>query len=264
MARLLIIIGIKLFFSCQIFATAQIPDYLIYQGDTLKLFANPLEQFSGMDSLRSKFFTHKTHSTACWRGYIAQWIFVKNELFLDKIYSCVDRSQVSQITLKQLFGCRFSNGRVKADWVNATLLAPHGKQLFYIHMGYESIYEEELEFRVKNGQLIKVSAYDNSKSQKSIYSEDKTLRQFIYSHINWKKLPNEEVKVVVQFSANEKGLIDQIKIVKGHNEIYDQEALRVVRAIPNWDVFYLHGKHFRLPWNLPIHFSAENRKKYRP
>jgi len=264
MARLLMALGITIIFSCWAFATAQIPDYLIYQGDTLKLFTNPLEQFPGIDSLRGKFFKNKTHSTACWRGYIAQWIFIKNELFLDNIYSCSNRSQISQTALKQFFGKRFSNGRVKADWVNATMLAPHGKQLFYVHMGYESIYEKELEFQVKNGQLIKVLIYDNSKSQKSVYSEDKTLRQFIYSHIDWKKLPNEEVRVVIQFSANEKGFIDQIKIAKGYNETYDQEALRVVQAIPQWDVFYRHGKHFRIPWILPIHFSTENRKKYSP
>ncbi|GGH20398.1 hypothetical protein GCM10007423_00790 [Dyadobacter endophyticus] len=41
------------------FATAQNPDRLIYMGDTLSIFANPLEELYKTDSLRPQFFANK-------------------------------------------------------------------------------------------------------------------------------------------------------------------------------------------------------------
>jgi hypothetical protein len=50
--------------------------------------------------------------------------------------------------------------------------------------------------------------------------------------------------------------------MKGYDIKFDQEAVRVVKSIPEWDVFYRHEKLERRNWNLPIIFSNENRKKY--
>jgi hypothetical protein len=251
--------------AVKIFATAQIPDLLIYKGDTLMLYANPLELLPNVDSLRNKMFGPKVFgSTACWRGYQAEWIVVNQELFLTAIYSCSYKDDRPKADLKQLFGEKYKEGKVRADWVTAKMIAPKGKRLYYVHMGYESLYEFENEFQFKKGKLLQVTIYDNSKSRRSIYGQDSVLRKFIYGHINWEILPKDSIvaKLVVQFSANEHGVIDQVKVMWGNRPIYDQEAIRVVRAIPEWDVFYRRGKHERRTWNLPIHFSPENRKKY--
>jgi hypothetical protein len=71
------------------FATSQIPDILIYKGDTLSIFANPLEQLYDNDSIRPNFFDGKEGcmSTACWRGYEAEWIIIDDYLYLTGIYS---------------------------------------------------------------------------------------------------------------------------------------------------------------------------------
>ena len=250
--------------SIKIFATAQIPDILIYRGDTLMLYANPLELLPNVDSLRNKMFGPKVGwTTACWRGYQAEWIVINQELFLSAIYSCSNRNR-SNANLKNLFGEKCVEGKVRADWVTAKIIAPKGKRLNYVYTGYESLYEFENEFQFKKGKLLQVTTYDNSKSRTSIYSQDSVLRKFIYSHINWEILPKDSIiaKVVVQFSANEQGVIDQIKMMRGHSQIYDQEAIRVIRSIPEWDIYYRRGKHERSAWYLPIHFSPENRKKY--
>ncbi|WP_373552868.1 hypothetical protein [Haliscomenobacter sp.] len=251
--------------SIKIFATAQIPDLLVYKGDTLMLYANPLELLPNIDSFRNKMFGRKVvGSTACWRGYQAEWTVINQELFLTAIYSCSDEDERPKADLKKLFGEKCKEGKVGADWVSAKIIAPQGKRLYYVHMGYESLYEFENEFQFKKGKLLQVIIYDNSKSRSSIYSQDSVLRKFIYSHINWEILHEDSIvaKIVVQFSANEQGVIDQIKVMRGHSQVYDQEAIRVVHSIPEWDVFYRRGKHERRAWNLPIHFSPENRKNY--
>jgi outer membrane biosynthesis protein TonB len=90
------------------------------------------------------------------------------------------------------------------------------------------------------------------------------MQEYIYSNINWDILPKQDtiVKVVIKFSANEEGIIDDVKVLRGYNEIYDQEAVRVIKTIPEWDVYFMKGKHKRIPWHLPIVFSEENRKEY--
>lgn len=133
-------------------------------------------------------------------------------------------------------------------------------------MGYGSLYEKELEFRFSKGNLSGIKTYDNSKSKQSIYSKDyERLQKYIYSSINWEILPEKDkaITVYVQFSANENGVIDSAKVLRGYSEIYDNEALRVVKSIPEWDIYYRHGVYERRAWNIPIIFSTENRKKYK-
>jgi hypothetical protein len=250
------------------FATSQIPDRLIYNGDTLSIFANPIEQLYDNDSIRPYFFGKNDGcaSTACWRGYVAEWIILDNYLYLTGIYSCCYYEDSIKADLKELFGAKFINGKVKADWFTADIISPQGKLLYYIHMGYESLYETELEFQFINGKLIGTKTYDNSMSRQSEYSQNsEKLKEFIYSNINWSVLPKlkkKAVKVYLQFSANEKGIIDSVKVIRGYNSIFDKEAVRVVKTIPVWDIYYRHGVLQRVNWILPIAFSEENSTIY--
>lgn len=251
----------------KVLGTSQVPGRLIYKHDTLSIFANPLEQLLDIDSLRLKLFGDKKGcmTTACWRGYYAEWTIIDKELYLTGIYSCCYYEDNIKSDLQQLFGEKFNNGKVKAHWVTAKILSPQGKQLYYVHAGYESLYEKEVVFEIVNGQLKGTTNYDNSKSRISIYSQDTALQKFIYSNIEWETLPEPDnpVRVIVQFSANEQGVIDSVKVMKGFDVTFDNEALRIVKSIPEWDVFYRRGQHERRAWILSIVFSEENRQKYK-
>lgn len=254
--------------TCRTFATGQIPDILIYHGDTLYIYANPLEDLYTKKKSRPNFFGKKPHcnSTACWRGYQAKWQIINNELYLTEILSCCYTEDKTKANLARLFGKKFVNGKVKADWFSGKIISPQGKELYYVHMGYNSIYEKELEFSFKQGQIIGTKIYNNSKSKQSIYSQDEELlSNYIYTKINWADLPElhkQVVKIFVQFSANDKGIIDSLKILKGYDSLFDNEAIRVVKSIPEWDIYYRHEKHERSYWTLPIVFSEDNRRKY--
>ena len=71
MKQILTIITLLFFEFC--FGTAQIPDYLIYQGDTLAIFSNPLEKYFEQIGKRELIDFVGCGSTACWRGYKAIW-----------------------------------------------------------------------------------------------------------------------------------------------------------------------------------------------
>ncbi|SMO77517.1 hypothetical protein [Solitalea koreensis] len=129
-----------------------------------------------------------------------------------------------------------------------------------------------MEFNIVNGKLIGIQWYDNSKSKESSYSQDhKRLPEFIYSSINWKLVPDlgdKEINVATSFSADSTGRIDSAIILRGSknqfkaDKIFEDEALRVIKLIPEWDVYYRKGKHIRQSWMFVVRFSEDSRKKY--
>lgn len=245
------------------FATGQIGDRLIFNGDTLMLFTNPLEDYLSNKPQRTiNNYELTWTSTACYRGYIATWEVTNDSLFLLSVQKGCQDENPQYFDLKSEFGA----SRVFVNWYTGIALAPKGKLLYYVHDAYESLYEKEIEFQIEKGQVIGIKTNDNSKSKQSVYSQnDIKLRQFIYSNINWEILPtnkDKEIMVVIQFSANENGIIDSVKVLRGYNAVFDDEAIRIVKTIPEWDIYYKHGNHKRINWNLPIVFSEENKNEY--
>ena len=260
---------VLLFPITEAFATAQVPDRIIYKGDTLKLFSNPLEYLPNIDELRPRLFGDKEgcKTTACWRGYEAIWIIIDDTLYLTGIFECCYGFEYARkADLKKLFGAKCKNGIVKADWFSGAMISPQGKLMCFVHMGYASTYERELEFYFKKGLLLGTKINDNSKNRDTEYGlNELKLYKFIYTTIRWDKLPKLNdvvVKVSLQFSANENGIIDSVKVINGYDIIFDREAIRTIKAIPAWGVFYRHGKFIRISQELSVVFSEANRKRF--
>jgi len=265
------------------FGTAQIPDILIYKGDTLSLFDCPLESYPSKELLTTKglFGSRGCANTACWRNYIATWVIEDDKLYLIEIRNACYPTELKSVSvsykagankdsigceyadLKTLFPGTYKNGRVLADWVNGPLYSPRGKLMYYIHDGFQSIYENELEFSFKDGQLIKTRELDNSKTKKSTYKEDQMLfRKFIKENIDYSAIPNpdENATVYIQIvSVTDEGKIDSVQILRGCDKIRDKEAIRVVKSIPEWEVLYRHGKQFSMNWKIPILFGTDKK-----
>ena len=285
---LILILILILSFSLQGFSTPQVPDKLIYKGDTLRVYLYLPDDFYKFDTMTFKLDTVTIDSfefinsiltvslfgdkktcktTGCGREYQATWEIIAGQLYLTGIYSCCYYEDSIKADLTSLFKEKVIDGKVKADWITGDFISFQGKRLLYDHdMGEGGIFEYELELHFEDGKLIGTQLYDNRKTKQSEYSQNgqKTI-EYIYSNINWDILPKLDttVRVVVEFSANEDGIIDSAKIRRGYNEIYDQEAIRVVKSIPEWDVYFRKGKHVRMPWNMPITFSEENRLEYK-
>ena len=261
-------------------ATAQIPDLLIYKGDTLLLHTCPLSLYPNRNLINphNLFGGKGCFFSACWRNYVATWELTNDKLFLVGIRNACYPTDMKDIAgsykakvekdsigteyadLQALFPEKYHNGKVEADWVTEDLTSPQGKLLFYVHNGFESAYEKEVVFKIAKGNLEGVIIYDNSKSKRSEYSRNaQKLREYIHSNINWDELPEQgnSIKVTVSFSANENGIVDSVKIARGFSEIFDQEAVRVVKSIPEWDVYYQGGQHKRRPMSLQVIFDEK-------
>ncbi len=68
-------------------------------------------------------------------------------------------------------------------------------------------------------------------------------------------------RVFVQFIIAETGAIRDVRILKGIGSGCDEEAVRVVGQMPNWEPGRQNGKPVAVQYNLPIKFSLETKAK---
>lgn len=85
-------------------------------------------------------------STNCWRGYVGTWMIRGDKFYL--------RNLLGAYSLE-------SEKPIHADWVNAVLRVPRGEMLYYIHMGYASIFEREILIKIEKGVATRVKMIDN-------------------------------------------------------------------------------------------------------
>jgi len=238
--------------SLQMFGAGILIDFLIIGKDTLRLYSNPYE-VRACDI--SKFYRGESE-------YITYWRLEDNRLYLVGIVDINGKNHTADLSL--IFGNDFKNGRVFATWVSGELIHGHGERTDF---GEISTYESEDVFLFDKGSFIKNYKYDNLKTHKSIFTQniDYAL-SFIYSKINWKTLPNiDDNKKIVALrivSGEEKNKF-QISMLSGIDSLYNSEALRVAKLIPEWDVLYIHGQPKKMFYFLKINFSNEMRLKYK-
>jgi len=85
-------------------------------------------------------------STACWRRYQGTWEIRDGQFFLISI-----EGQFKLVGEEPLL----------ADWFTGVLRVPRGDLLAYVHMGFGSVYEEELHIYVERGRVRGTRVYDN-------------------------------------------------------------------------------------------------------
>jgi protein TonB len=88
----------------------------------------------------------------------------------------------------------------------------------------------------------------------------KALMQWIYKHIKYPDIAQENGitgTVVVNFVVDTDGKISNVKILRGIDPSCDEEAMRVVRALPPWKPGKQGGKAVRVYYTLPIKYVLQ-------
>ena len=90
------------------------------------------------------------------------------------------------------------------------------------------------------------------------------LKKWVYVYLRY---PREAVengiqgKVLVDFVIDEKGKVQDVKVVKGVDELLDAEAVRVVSSSPNWKPAQVRGKKVKCQMTIYVEFKLERRNK---
>lgn len=66
---------------------------------------------------------------------------------------------------------------------------------------------------------------------------------------------NIEGRVIVKFVVYENGSISRCEVIKGIGKECNEEALRVVKAMPRWKPGIQHGKPVKVYFTLPVVFK---------
>lgn len=167
MRKLLIALVVLSFLPAVAYATAQVPDIITYEGKKRPLMTNPLETFF-KEGERPKFRTSPASTvTSNWRGYVASWEVRDDTLYLVGLDSWVCKDlhpeNCERADLKKLFGEKFRDGKVKADWFTGDLRMSDGELLQYVHAGYASVYERDIILTVSAGKITGKQVIDNTK-----------------------------------------------------------------------------------------------------
>jgi hypothetical protein len=105
------------------------------------------------------------YTTACWRRYIGTW-----ELRNARFYLLALVGRFELVGTEPLW----------ADWFSGVLRVPRGRELHYVHMGFGTIFEEELHIRINDGVETDRRRWDNRG------------REFNVSKLGLRNLPGDE------------------------------------------------------------------------
>ena len=82
--------------------------------------------------------------------------------------------------------------------------------------------------------------------------------QFLQENLKYPELAREiglEGEVLISFIVEPDGRLTNFTIVRSVAPIFEDEALRVVKLMPNWKPGKLRGKAVRVQFQLPVTFS---------
>jgi hypothetical protein len=148
------------------------PDYLIYNNDTISTYNLILEQYlsnqdtSEVDRLFGLSFRDGA-SFNCWRGYQAIYKIDNDSLFLVDIIYCgeLHNGQInkkdSAERLQVLFGKRIVNGRVFIDWFSGYINFPLTNNVIRWDGVFYKIFEKEEVLTINGGEVDNIESVVN-------------------------------------------------------------------------------------------------------
>ena len=161
-------------------ATEQESDYIKIDDIEHKLFTNPVYELLQFEDFHNKYITvingikDFSISSACWRGYIAYFEIKNDLLYLNDIIvhtvslENIGRPEDRDISIysklfdsQKSFFCNFYSG---------ILIIPTEECIKEIYSGYDSMYENYLIIKIRNGQVVqkkefKYNEFEDRKSE---------------------------------------------------------------------------------------------------
>jgi protein TonB len=89
---------------------------------------------------------------------------------------------------------------------------------------------------------------------------DAALFKFLNDNIKYPVIAQEngiQGRVICQFVVNRDGSIVDVEVVRSVDPSLDKEAIRVIKAMPNWAPGKQRGKAVRVKYTLPVNFRLQ-------
>lgn len=124
--------------------TAQAPEGLIYEGQELHMYSQPLNSYFAYAGIDPPFQYMGSH---VFRGYVGTWEILNDRLYLVHLTATLlDGKEASLETFFPGFP-----DRVFAHWATDRLCVPRGRVVRYVRIGYGNQHERYLLIDIESG-----------------------------------------------------------------------------------------------------------------
>lgn len=237
-------ICILIFWTTELFASPQMPDYLIYGKDTIATYNLILEQYlkrqdtEGTEQLFGLAFRDGA-TFNCWRGYQAIYKIENDSLFLVDIINCgelrngkIDKTQ-SLDKIKAVFGDKLKNEKVFIDWFDGYVNFPLTNEVLRWDGVYYKIFEREKVITISKGLAEKVVDFDNYiDDKKRIDRRDKDkISDKLFKELKkakWKNKNDFDCSEKYLVTIDENGNVSNVRMLLNDEEIqkfYDKDEI---------------------------------------
>ncbi len=185
--------------AIQVFATAQYPDILVYEGKEYELFTNPMEPFFEEHSdLRPE-----STCTALWRGYVAKFEIRDNQLVVSDILilELINYKEVFTSIYDKIFP---EQKNVVVTWMTGILTLPCGELTNYVHMGYGSTYNAYKLLQIENGKLVQTRDFTEDE-----YIQYRHLQYEAFKKTKTYKDAVDEIRKSEYYDAQNEEMLDE-------------------------------------------------------
>ena len=229
-----------LLFATPVMATMQVLNTVRYEGSQYNIVDyDPLQPILKARSIDTKAWGLTDMNTGCWRGYVADFEILNDQLYLLKIRSCSDPKII--IDLKKLFPDEYKNGKVRAWWFTGSLNIGNKPQ--WISYNYIN-YDNEMDLFIEQGKLKKAFAYDNSRTvpSKKYYEGKLALADFYKKELTPETFNQITTPISFLIINNENGTIEVIKFNDDLPPGVRDAIKEVTNKIRDWPIVYVKGK----------------------
>lgn len=158
--------------------TPQAPDIIWYEGELYPLHEQPMRNiYFNIEELKNEINDKEffySASSACWQGFIAEWELTENGgLFLLNIHDCdsygmyyyVNEKGIvvltgnpftNRVDLRNIFGDRVQENKIKATWFNGYLKIPKGEAINSYYGGFQFGYADYHNIPICDGNVLQL------------------------------------------------------------------------------------------------------------
>ena len=185
-------------------------------------------------------------------GFLAYFNLTPNNLNSEKLYAIENLSAEEAMAV---YGDRASNGAIRFR------INDKGKQEILDAL-------RELAKNAGEGEPLKVNIKHLEQSEVFLAVEEQpmfpggmeAMMKFLQENIKYPAQAQSngvQGRVIVQFVVNKDGSVSNDTVVRSVDPLLDAEALRVVRAMPNWIPGKQKGEPVRVRFTLPVTFRLD-------
>ena len=123
------------------------------------------------------------------------------------------------------------------------------------------VIEEYVPVEVEEEEVVEAEVFTIVEQMPSFPGGDAKMYEYLGKNIKYPQIAREtgiQGRVFVGFVVEPDGSVSNVKVLRGIGGGCDEEAMRVVKAMPKWSPGKQRGKTVRVSYTLPVVFKLQN------